>query len=363
MLESQREAGYHRGRQALYGRTIATMEPAVENTRREFLMSLSLSALAVSPLVQQVGNVHAALPDGNATIRGGAGSSEIVITTTARLAGAIDSLTWNGKEFIDSFDHGRQIQSAVNLDNGTPILDETFNPTEAGSRRDGRGDKSSSRLLHLRAAPNAIETITQMAFWLAPGEKSGPNPAKNTTVLSNHLITKRVRIGYKDLPHVISYDVTFNLSFGERHRQAVFEAVTGYMPQDFQRFMQFNPKTGALEPLSGGPGEQMLPVVFAVSSGTHAMGIYAPPQPARNRTGPTYGRFRFPAEKVVKWNCVFRVDGQDGIAPGEYPFRMFVIVGDLFNVRDAMRALHREFAIKDQERVPCKNDFSAAGGS
>ena len=90
-------------------------------------------------------------PTGNATIRMPAGVSEIAITTTDRLAGAIHSLTWNGKEFVDSFDHGRQIQSASNLDNGTPIFAETFNPTEAGSRWDGRGDGSSSRLLHLLA--------------------------------------------------------------------------------------------------------------------------------------------------------------------------------------------------------------------
>jgi hypothetical protein len=232
----------------------------------------------------------------------------------------------------------------VNLDNGTPILDETFNPTEAGSRRDGRGDTSSSRLLDLRVEANMLQTTTQMAFWLAPGEKSGPNFAKNSAVLSDHLITRRVRIGYKHLPYVISYEVTFRLPVGERHRQAVFEALTGYMPPEFQRFMQFNPKTAELEALSDGPGEQPNPIVFSVPSGSHAMGIYAPPQPAPNRKGPTYGRFRFPAEKVVKWNCVFRAADQDGIVPGEHPFRMFVIVGDLSNVRDALRALHREFA-------------------
>jgi len=48
VLESQRKAGYHRGRQALYGRMIATMEPAMENTRREFLKSVSLSAPAAA---------------------------------------------------------------------------------------------------------------------------------------------------------------------------------------------------------------------------------------------------------------------------------------------------------------------------
>jgi hypothetical protein len=285
--------------------------------------------------------IHAEVPSGNATIRGKAGPSEIVLTTTARLAGAIHSLRWNGREFIDSFDHGRQLQSASNLDCGTPITNETFNPTEAGSRRDSRGDTSSSRLLHWRVGPNSLQTLTQMAFWLSPGEKSGPNLAKNTAILSDHLLTKRVGIGYKDLPHVITYDVVFSLPMDERHTHAVFEALTGYMPPAFREFRQFSPQTGELEPLSDGPGEGPLPVVFAVAGGTHAMGIYARPQPMPGAAGPTYGRFRFRAEKVVKWNCVFRVTNNSGISPGEYAFHMFVIVGDLTTVRDSLRALHR----------------------
>jgi hypothetical protein len=283
--------------------------------------------------------LSAADPDGNATIRAPAGKSEIVITTTHRLAGAIHSLMWNGREFIDSVDHGRQLQSASNLDFGTPITAETFNPTEAGSRDDGAGDHSSSRLLHWRIEPNALQTTTQMAFWLAPGEKSGANLAKNTTVLSDHLLTKRVRIGYQNLPQVIAYDVDFSLPVGERHAHAVFEALTGYMPPEFSEFHQFDPKSGTLAPLSDGPGEIPLPVVFSVPGGTHAMGIFAPPQPRPHLAGPTYGRFRFVPEKVVKWNCVFRATDKDGLAPGEYPFRMFVIVGDLDTVRDSMRAL------------------------
>jgi len=280
------------------------------------------------------------MPDGNATIRAVAGPSEIVITTTPRLAGAIHSLTWNGREFIDSTDHGRQLQSASNLDMNAPIINETFNPTEAGSRRDSIGDKSSSHVLFMRTTGNALQTASQMAFWLSPGEKSGPNPAKNTTALSDHLLTKRVQIGYKDLPHVISYDVTFSLPVGERHTHAVFEALTAYLPPEFSEFHQFNPKTGELEPLSDGPGEGPLPIVFSVPQGTHAMGIYAPPQPAAKTTGPGYGRFRFRTEGVVKWNCVFRVTDEDGIVPGEYEFRMFVIVGDLNTVRDSMRSLY-----------------------
>lgn len=311
---------------------------------------LSMRARVVIPtlfagclLLQQL-PLRGKTPSGDATIRAAAGGSEIVITTTSRLAGAIHSLTFNGREFIDSFDHGRQLQSALNLDAGSPIADETFNPTEAGSRDDGVGAKSSSRLLHLRTGPGTLETVNQMAFWLAPGEKSGENLAKNETILSNHLLTKRVRIGYKDLPQAIDYQVVFNVPTDERHTRATFEALTGYMPPEFERFWQFNSERGALEPLSDGPGEIERPVVLATASGSHAMGIFAPPQPALGMTGPTYGRFRFKAERVVKWNCVFRVRDSGGIAPGGYPFRMFVLVGDLETVRDSLQRLHREFS-------------------
>src|SRR5205085_4632706 len=85
------------------------------------------------------GAADAPPPAGDAVIRGKAGPSDIVITTTARLAGAIHSLRWNGQEFIDSADHGRQLQSAANFDGGGRFFPETFNPTEAGSRKDGAG--------------------------------------------------------------------------------------------------------------------------------------------------------------------------------------------------------------------------------
>ena len=282
---------------------------------------------------------------GDAVIRAAAGESEIVITTTSRVAGAIHSLTWNGREFINSADHGRQLQSASNFDVGSHFTPETFNPTEAGSVHDGAGPKSSSRLLHMIAKDNLLQSTTQMAFWLSPTGTSQGNPAKNTTVLSDHLLTKRVRIGDKDLPHVIQYDVTFGIPVGERHTFAQFEAVTGYMPPEFNTFWKFNAQTGELESLSDGPGEQPHPVVLATTSGSHAMGVFSPDQPSRGFESAGYGRFRFVAEKVVKWNCVFRLrDKTHGIAAGDYSFRNFIVVGDLATVKAALLSLHREFA-------------------
>ncbi|CAN5915617.1 hypothetical protein BH23PLA1_BH23PLA1_29370 [soil metagenome] len=282
-------------------------------------------------------------PDGHATIRAPAGDSEIVITTTNRLAGAIDSLSWGGKEFIDSFDHGRQLQSASNLDEGkTPFHPETFNPTEAGSRADHTGPTSSSRLLQFRTGDSWLESTTRMAFWLAPGEKSLGQPARNRTVLSDHLLTRRVQIGREGLPHAITYDVTFTVPEGEHHTIAQFEALTGYMPPEFSRFLRFLPATGSLEPLDDGPGEQSDPVVFSTPDGSHAMGIYSPDQPSTGFEHAGYGRFRFQAERVVKWNCVFRVRDPEGIEPGDYSYRMFLAVGTLADVRRTLEQLHKD---------------------
>tara|TARA_R110002111_G_scaffold18931_2_gene46219 strand:- start:38509 stop:39444 length:936 start_codon:yes stop_codon:yes gene_type:complete len=284
-------------------------------------------------------------PDGNATIRRKAGDSEIVITTTSRLAGAIHSLTWNGKEFIDSFDHGRQLQSAASFDCRLPgeFWAERYNPTEAGSRSDGAGPTSSSKLLSLRATENELQTTARMAYWLAPGQKSSGRSALNEKVLSDHLISKHVRIGYQNYDNVIEYKATFTVPPGEQHTYAQFEALTGYMPAEFETFWTFNPETEKLKPIDDGPGEQNLPVILSTKDGNYAMGVYSPNQPALGYEHAGYGRFRFPAAKVVKWNCVFRVRNQQGISAGKYPFRVFVVVGTRDGVRQTLASLVKEF--------------------
>jgi hypothetical protein len=234
---------------------------------------------------------------GNATLRGKAGASEIVLTTQARFAGAVASLTWNGKEFLDRADHGRPLQSASNFGDGRRFVPETFNPTEAGSRADGAGEKSSSNLYRFDARGTELRAITQMAFWLAPGEKTPDgHPARNDKALSDHWLTRRVSLGHKDLPHAIEYEVTFTVPEGERHAYARFEALTGYMPAEFGAFWKFDPAAGELTPLDDGPGEQALPVVVATENGSHALGVFSPDQPSKGFENVGYGRFRLKDE-------------------------------------------------------------------
>ncbi len=279
----------------------------------------------------------AAGPSGDAQIRAAAGRSEAVITTTARLAGAIHSFTWDGREFINSTDHGRQLQSACSFDNTPAAQAETFNPTEAGSRRDHIGPRSTSRLLELAATGNRLRTRTQMAFWLAPGERSVGQLARNTNTLSDYVLAKDVRIGCGRWAQALDYRVAFTVPAGARHTYAQFEALTGYRPPEFEQFWQFNPGTGKLEPVSDGPGEIGRPVVLATKDGRHAMGIFAPPQPQPGTALPGYGRWRFREARVVKWNCVFRVRDAAGLRAGDYAYRMLVPFGSTAEVEAMLR--------------------------
>jgi hypothetical protein len=278
---------------------------------------------------------------GNATIRAKLGDSEIVITTTSRLAGAIHSLTWNRKEFIDSFDHGRQLQSAASFDcqQTGEYWAERYNPTEAGSRADGTGPTSTSRLLSLESGSAELKTRTQMAFWLAPNEDSVGRPALNKKTLSDVIVSKHVRIGYENLANVISYQVAFDVPSSEHHNHAVFEALTGYMPAEFERFLAFDPKSQSYSDLSDGPGEQSLPVVLATSDGKYAMGVYSPDQHSKGFEHVGYGRFRFPSDRVTKWNCVFRVSNPQGIEAKTYRYQILVAVGSLEDVRRSLVSL------------------------
>lgn len=285
----------------------------------------------------------AQLPPEGVSIKGTAGKSQIVITITPRVAGAIHSLTWNGKEFVDSKDHGRQIQSAANFDAQTEFTPETFNPTEAGSRADGEGDKSTSQLVGLSTFRNQLSTSCRMAFWLKPGEKSSGNLAKNKTFLSKHMVRKSVQIGMPGLPHAIQYDVTFTVPRDEEHHYAQFEAVTGYMPAEFSTFWKYNPKTAKLESLSDGPGEQAWPIVMATPDGSHALGVFSPHQPSKGFETVGYGRWRLKEDKVVKWNCVFRIKDTDKPIPtGRHTFWCTLAVGDLATVTSTLKKLHEQ---------------------
>ncbi len=288
-----------------------------------------------NPTLSNTPNFFGTYYSGDASISNQAGPSQITITTTNRLAGAIHSLTWNGVEFIDSYDHGRQLQSATSYNN----WGECFNPTEAGCAQDDTGPTSTSLLMYQYAEGNYMETQTLPAYWTQPGHVSPQcGTTLNTTPRSSHYFRKKITIGMPGIQHVIKYYTEFEIPESDYFESGVFEVLTGYMPSDFSEFYTYNPATQVLTPLSDTPGEQSLPIIFSKPNHLYAMGIYSPdlPQPNWNWVG--YGRFRFPS--CVKWNSVFR---EAPVTHGIYKYRCFVIVGSLDNVKVSMNQLFNYF--------------------
>jgi hypothetical protein len=264
--------------------------------------------------------------------------SPLRLSASRRTAGAVSSITWRGREFLDAYDHGRELQSALSVDG----LGECYNPTEAGSERDGTGPRSSSRLIRYLVTGNVLETEAEMAFWLAPGQKYPGGcggrqeffAAQNTEVRGGYRVRKRVTVGIGNLPNAIEYAAEFTIP--RAHESATYEFATAYLPPEFSAFFTYDPATQRVAPLSDGPGEQTLPVILATPDRSFAMGVWSPDPAAR------YGRFKFldkpgtPGWNTVKWNCVFRAMD---VAPGVYRNRCFVVVGTVDEVARTLGAL------------------------
>ncbi len=253
------------------------------------------------------------------------GGDGIIIHTSSRTAGAIDSLTWNDKQFINADDHGRELQSASSYDG----QGEGENPTEAGSLQDGAGNTSTSVLRSIqKAAGNVLLTNTRMAYW----------KPFNGLVLSNDILSKKVTIGFAGIPNVIEHQITFHVPVA--HSSATFEVLTGYMQPEFNTFWSYDPKTGKLAALSNTYSEEPLPEIFSTADGKYAMGIYCPwlPQPGHN---PKLGYFRGSFGSTTKWNCVYRA--WSAVKAGPYTYTAYSIVGTLNQVKRSMQKLYNHF--------------------
>ena len=262
--------------------------------------------------------------------------SELVLETSSEFAGAVSSLTFRGKEHIDSRDHGRLLQSASSFDG----YGECFNPTEGGAAHNS-ANENASVLKAARVEGNQLWTTTDMAFWLSPrqpyprgcGTRKSVKHAVNDVPTSGHWLDKHLTIGLPDFPNVIEHRVTFHVpadfSYG------TFEASTAYVPKEFSLALYYDAASGVEVEPGNRQGEQAMPVILSTPDKRYAMGVYAPQLP-QNRFG--YGRFTFP--DVNKWNCVFR---EKNVRPGNYNYQCLIVLGTLYEVEDTLLRLHNRY--------------------
>lgn len=333
------------------GQSIDRVDLAASRESRQFNLACDASGEAgttqnVMSMTKASAQGHAGQPiSGDSVIRANVFGSPLKIRTTSRLAGAIGSLTWKGKEFVNQDDHGRELQSASSFDG----LGECFNPTEAGSDADGEGPTSSSKLLSINADRNRLNTTVQMAFWWKPnasypdgcGDSTTLKKSQNTTVLSNHKLSKQVTIGFEGIPNVIEYLVSYEVP--EAYKKSQFEAFAGYLTKDFSSFWTFEPDKKSLKKLGGVRGEQSRPVVLSTPDKRYAMGVYSPELPQEGINwgkGAGYGRRNYASYDTMKLNTVFRLENAPA---GTYNYKVYVVVGNLEQVKRGMVSVHEHF--------------------
>jgi hypothetical protein len=267
----------------------------------------------------------------------------LVLKVSTRFAGAVESLTWRGKEFINTWDHGREISYAWGLDG----YSECLNPTEPGTANDYQSLTSSSRLLRAcRMGANKLTTTTQLAYWLAPGQSGfcagGVTTAVNDSVLSDNILEKTMEIGYQGIENVIAFTAAVTLP--ESHSTNGLEIPTAYLTYEFNDYWTYAPLSGELTKPQTQTIHQPwsfdyfgnLPPILSTQDGMYAMGAYSA-DPIEG-----YGIYATdvanPRDRTNKWNIV----RWEQPAPAKtYTYRSFVIVGTLAQVQAGMDALFK----------------------
>jgi len=263
--------------------------------------------------------------------------------------GSIWELSWNGKQFVNTSDYGRLIQSSMNLGDGAL-------PTEGGDKH----FSANSSFCHGSPLIEAYNSGSTQVTTAVPLEWH--NEMFNSTGNIHDLII------YKDfkLGKVITLDPTLSLgAFNYLKPQIAkyvttfstpvnlsdvhIEIPTGYLNMEFSRFFEIdatnsNLNAGLTEVLLNENESQQSPfhdaggIVLATQNLDYAMGIYINIVNSKSTDDDPnsiyyFRNWRF--NDTSKWSA-----GRYGdISAGAHQYTSYIIVGTLDDVRTAMRAL------------------------
>jgi hypothetical protein len=311
-------------------------------------LSSTTQAAAAALAMAWTLNVSAAFANDVSIVSYVNGEPIVVAASADRYAGAIDSVTFRGVEYINNYDHGRSLSVALQPDG----LGECYNPTEPGSYDDASNLTSSSILLSISNASNVLTTQTNMVNWLRPGEAShtpcsGVNPpvGVNPTYISNYILSKTVSFYGSSVPNLFIDNIS--ISVPDTHYSTNTEAATPYLPSQFSVFLNYDRMSGTLtrlaasanDPATGSiPQALRIPVIVAVPDGTSAMGMISSSTYDGSSNQPYYDYFRFPGPggPNSKLSCVF---GGGAVQPGSIlNYTCGFAVGSVDEVISAMNA-------------------------
>lgn len=256
--------------------------------------------------------------------------------------GAVWSWVWNGTEFVDHADYGREIQAAIAWRDGGVVR----NPTEAGSEISASltaGENQGSPLFESNAS-GAMQTTRAIPLEWTPSLWGGD--ATHPVIYPAMLIGKDLTLNYNAMGPVARYVTSFTLASAVSN--ATVETPTGYMPASFNRFYTYDAASQTLtevypantciagflafRPFSGHGG-----VIISSLGQDRAMAVAAKTAAA----GGAIGQFNLidcrAAANIVKWS-VFS-EGRS-LPAGVTNYTSFISTGTLSTVVANMRTLY-----------------------
>ncbi|XP_071178720.1 uncharacterized protein [Mytilus edulis] len=268
----------------------------------------------------------------------------IYIGSSTRTGGAVDSLTWNNKEFINSRDHGRQMQMACNTNKYT----ECYNPTEAGGLCDHTLSTTHTHIDWVHVHENVMESLVYPAFWKPVKPSSGTQhdchygqwcPAHqgyHTTY--DYPFHKKITIGTHGINNCFEFVSNFTIggNWPQDDLLIQMEAPAVYMTYEFTKQFTFNPATRLAENYHN----KHLPFILSTPDHNYALGAYTP-QRQDTDIHENYDSHLFKGSNFAgatsKFNIVF-YKRPHGTGVRQYVYRTYFCVGTL---NDVTSCLHK----------------------
>lgn len=288
--------------------------------------------------------------------------TEISLNSNLNTGGAVWEYWWNGKQFLDNFDYGREMQSAIGFQ-----ADSDGNPTEAG---DSSYDTNKN---FMHGSPIASYSNTVNSSAKTQSTRAVPLEWNYRNFNGNQqdvpVVYKDIKLG-KDItiddaslnlgtgfdnlkPKVAKYETFVNTSTALTNADT--EIPTAYLKPEFNRAFSFDAtvtdinaattEINSFDSLGGGTYHKQVNfagsggVIFANASLTHAMGIYGS-TPATGGSASYFTLWKFGGltnPSVVKMSAA---TGPMTVPVGETKYTTRVVVGTLDDVRAAMRRLY-----------------------
>jgi hypothetical protein len=264
----------------------------------------------------------------------------LTVTTSSQFAGAVDGVYFNGCNFVNNYDHGRQIQTA-SWDQG---MGEANNPNEAGWHKDR--ESTSSRLLSLDADSSSIATVVHPAYYLRNGETSPFSPKVITspppvgeTFSTDPYFSKKIQVNVNNDPHVFS--ILTQMHILAPLTSTIFQPSFIALNREFSAFYElgedfvYKTITYNKRPMAG-----TRPVVLSTIDGRYAMGVYSPTLDGTRTvySGSYYdwGNPRNPSNDTANLSVAYCYPST---VQGVISQIVYFVVGTLDDVRPKMQAL------------------------